>query len=123
VTAVSGFPLIYGIATAITRLDPSSDWIYLILVLDAAIYLLMPQISIMIIRLVHGRNLRHQIVGQTVVIGDILWVAQSAEAFLSKVRDMPWPKSYSPAPTLIVPSLTLYGMFCRYLPFRRVLQD
>jgi hypothetical protein len=28
-------------------------------------------------------------VGRTVVIGDIPWVSQAAEAFLSKVRDIP----------------------------------
>jgi hypothetical protein len=28
----------------------------------------------------------HRMVGRTVAIGDIPWVAQSAEAFLSKVR-------------------------------------
>jgi hypothetical protein len=45
----------------------------------------MPQINIIILRLIQGRNLRHRMVGRTVVIGDIPWVAQSAEAFLSKV--------------------------------------
>jgi hypothetical protein len=31
----------------------------------------------------------HRMVGRTVVIGDIPWVAQSAEAFLSKVSHGP----------------------------------
>ena len=38
------------------------------------------------LRLLQGRNLRHRMVGRTVVIGDLCpWVAQSAEAFLSKI--------------------------------------
>jgi len=53
---------------------------------DAAIYFWMPQINILILRLLQRRNLRHRMVGRTVVIGDIPWVAQSAEAFLSKVN-------------------------------------
>ena len=52
---------------------------------DAAIYFWMPQINVFVLRLIQGRNLRHRMVGRTVVIGDIPWVAQSAEAFLSKV--------------------------------------
>jgi hypothetical protein len=51
---------------------------------DAAIYFWMPQINIFILRLIQGRNLRHRMVGRTVVIGDIPWVAQSAEAFLAR---------------------------------------
>lgn len=45
----------------------------------------MPQINITLLRLFQGRNLLHRMVGRTVAIGDIPWVAQSAEAFLSKV--------------------------------------
>jgi hypothetical protein len=53
---------------------------------DAAIYFWLPQINVTIVRLVQGRNLLHRMVGRTVVIGDIPWVASSAEAFLSKVQ-------------------------------------
>jgi hypothetical protein len=53
---------------------------------DAAIYFWLPQINVTIVRLVQGRNLLHRMVGRTVVIADIPWVASSAEAFLSKVR-------------------------------------
>jgi hypothetical protein len=53
--------------------------------LDAAIYFWLPQINVIILRLVQRRNLLHRMVGRTVVIGDIPWVAQAAEAFLSKV--------------------------------------
>lgn len=55
---------------------------------DAAIYFWLPQINVTIVRLVQGRNLLHRMVGRTVVIGDIPWVASSAEAFLSKVRSL-----------------------------------
>ena len=54
-------------------------------VLDAAIFFWLPQINVIILRLVQRRNLLHRMVGRTVVIGDIPWVAQAAEAFLSKV--------------------------------------
>jgi hypothetical protein len=37
------------------------------------------------LRLVQGRNLLHRMVGRTVVIGDVPWVAQCADAFLSKI--------------------------------------
>eukprot|EP00546_Thalassionema_frauenfeldii_P018867 CAMPEP_0178900374 /NCGR_PEP_ID=MMETSP0786-20121207/3439_1 /TAXON_ID=186022 /ORGANISM="Thalassionema frauenfeldii, Strain CCMP 1798" /LENGTH=1338 /DNA_ID=CAMNT_0020571373 /DNA_START=537 /DNA_END=4554 /DNA_ORIENTATION=+ len=82
-TVISGYPLIYGIAVLCGFV--SSDWIYLIRLFDAAIYIWMPQINVLLIRLIQGRNLRHRMVGRTVVIGDIPWVAQAAEAFLSKL--------------------------------------
>jgi hypothetical protein len=58
---------------------------YKVRLFDSALYFWMPQISITIIRLIQGRNLRHRMVGRTVVIGDIPYVAQAAEAFLSKI--------------------------------------
>ena len=42
-------------------------------------------INVIILRIVQKRPLLHRMVGRTVVIGDIPWVAQSAEAFLSKI--------------------------------------
>lgn len=39
----------------------------------------------MILRIIQGRNIRHRMVGRTVVIGDIPWVAQAAEAFLGTI--------------------------------------
>jgi hypothetical protein len=53
--------------------------------LDSLIYFFLPQINILILRLMQGRDLRHRMVGRTVVIGDCPWVAQAAEAFLSKL--------------------------------------
>ena len=83
-TVVSGFPLAHAIAHA-AGMSKDSDWAYLIHVIDAAVYFWLPQINITILRLFQGRNLLHRMVGRTVVIGDIPWVAQAAEAFLSKI--------------------------------------
>eukprot|EP00581_Thalassiosira_minuscula_P013408 CAMPEP_0183716566 /NCGR_PEP_ID=MMETSP0737-20130205/10436_1 /TAXON_ID=385413 /ORGANISM="Thalassiosira miniscula, Strain CCMP1093" /LENGTH=1583 /DNA_ID=CAMNT_0025945857 /DNA_START=119 /DNA_END=4870 /DNA_ORIENTATION=+ len=83
-TVVSGFPLISGLAKAF-GLSGSEDFFYVIRALDACIYFWLPQINITILRLFQGRNLRHRMVGRTVVVGDVPWVAQSAEAFLSKI--------------------------------------
>ena len=52
---------------------------------DSLIYVFLPQICITLIRLVQNRNLLHRMTGRTVVVGDIPWVAQAAEAFLSKI--------------------------------------
>ena len=58
---------------------------YIIRFLDSLIYFWLPQINITILRLIERRNIRHRMVGRTVVIGDCPWVAQSADAFLSKI--------------------------------------
>jgi hypothetical protein len=82
-TVTSGWPLITGLATAFGL---ESEWaFYIIRFLDALVYFWLPQINITILRLVQRRNLRHRMVGRTVVVGDCPWVAQSAEAFLSKI--------------------------------------
>jgi len=83
-TVTSGFPLISAVAKA-CGLSGSEGYFYIIRFLDALIYFWLPQINITIIRLFQGRNLRHRMVGRCVVIGDVPWVAQSAEAFLSKI--------------------------------------
>lgn len=84
-TVISGYPLAFIIAHCWAGLSKSSDWMFLIHAIDALIYIGLPQINITILRLIQGRNLRHRMVGRTVVIGDIPWVAQAAEAFLSKI--------------------------------------
>ena len=53
--------------------------------LDAAIYIFLPQIMMLLIRLLQCRPLFHRMTGRTVVVGDVPWVAQSVEAFLSKL--------------------------------------
>jgi len=82
-TVTAGYPLITGVATACGLV---ATWaFYLTRFFDALIYVFLPQLSISIIRLVQGRDLLHRMTARTVVIGDIPWVAQSAEAFLSKI--------------------------------------
>lgn len=79
-TVTSGYPLISGIAMA---LGLQSEWAYHVTrFFDSLIYFWLPQINITILRVVQGRNLRHRMVGRTVVIGDCPWVSQAAEAFL-----------------------------------------
>jgi hypothetical protein len=73
---------------AVCSMNVVSNSLYLVStvrVFDAAIYFWIPQINITIVRMAQGRNLLHRMTGRTVVIGDIPWVAQCAEAFLSKV--------------------------------------
>lgn len=83
-TVTSGFPLISALSR-LFGLNGGERAFFIIRLLDAFIYFWLPQINITIIRLVEGRNLRHRMVGRTVVIGDCPWVAQSAEAFLGKM--------------------------------------
>lgn len=82
-TVTSGYPLISGLATLFGL---EAEWaFYITRFFDAFIYFWLPQINVLIIRLFQGRNLRHRMVGRTVVVGDIPWVAQAAEAFLGKI--------------------------------------
>ncbi len=72
VTVTWGWPLISAIGSASGAGDSIA---YFLRFLDACIYFWLPQISITIIRICQGRNLRHRMVGRTVVIGDIPWVS------------------------------------------------
>jgi len=83
VTVTSGFPIVTGLAK-VSGLDTERTF-YITRCLDALIYFFLPQINITILRLLQGRNLLHRMVGRTVVIGDIPWVAQAGDAFLSKI--------------------------------------
>lgn len=75
-TVISGYPLVSGIAIA-AGMDISSSFIHLTRFFDAVIYFFLPQINIIILRIVQGRPLRHRMVGRTVVIGDIPWVVSN----------------------------------------------
>lgn len=83
VTVTIGYPLITGISIG-AGLDIGSLF-YITRFFDALIYFFLPQINITIIRVVQGRNVLHRMVGRTVVVGDIPWVSQAADAFLSKL--------------------------------------
>jgi hypothetical protein len=88
-TVTSGYPLVSGLASVAGY--GSDDILYVLRFLDSLIYVFLPQINVLLIRLWQGRKLTHRMVGRTVVIGDIPWVAQSANAFLSKI----FARSYS----------------------------
>jgi hypothetical protein len=82
-TVTAGYPAVTGIATVAGL---STWWaFYITRFFDAAIYVFLPQICITIQRLWQGRPLLHRMTARTVVIGDCPWVAQSAEALLSKL--------------------------------------
>mmetsp|Transcript_18687 Transcript_18687/g.32920 ORF Transcript_18687/g.32920 Transcript_18687/m.32920 type:complete len:1597 (-) Transcript_18687:84-4874(-) len=84
VTVTTGWPLAYAIGQAIAG-PQHQEWLpYVTRFIDAAIYFWLPQICITLIRLFQGRNLLHRMTGRTVVIGDIPWVSQCIDAFLSK---------------------------------------
>ena len=52
---------------------------------DAAVFIFLPQLMMLLIRVLQRRPLLHRMTARTVVIGDIPWVAQCVEAFLSKL--------------------------------------
>jgi hypothetical protein len=83
-TVIIGIPPVTTISKA-AGLEEDSPCVYIALAADAFIYLFLGQIFTLLIRLVQGRTLLHRFAGRSVVIGDCPWVAQSAEAFLSKI--------------------------------------
>jgi hypothetical protein len=84
VTVISGYPLIFAICKAI-GLHEGSRIVYATKVLDGIIYVFLPQICCLLIRLVQRRPLLHRMTARSVVIGDCPWVAQAVEAFASKI--------------------------------------
>jgi hypothetical protein len=58
---------------------------YMIGAIDALIYIFLPIWTTWILRLVERRPLLHRVAGRTLVIGDVPWVAQSLEAYTSKL--------------------------------------
>jgi hypothetical protein len=83
-TVISGYPIVYGIAVA-CGFKPASQYKYILSTFDALIYVFCPQISIVILRIIQNRPILHRMTGRTIVIGDIPYVAQCAEAFCSKL--------------------------------------
>jgi Ca2+-binding EF-hand superfamily protein len=88
-TVTIGYPLITGIAVAAGM--TAEYGFYITRFFDSLIYFFLPQINVTLIRLFQKRNLLHRMTGRTVVIGDIPWVSQCADAFLSKI----FARSYS----------------------------
>ena len=64
---------------------PRATYSYALGGLDAAIYIFLPIWTTWLLRLVQRRPLLHRVAGRTLVIGDVPWVAQSLEAFVSKI--------------------------------------
>ena len=52
--------------------------------LDAVIYIFLPWWLTVVLRLVQGRPWLHRVAGRSLLIGDVPWVAQTLEAFVSK---------------------------------------
>ena len=83
-TVVSGWPVASALARA-GGLPSDHELKYLVSFIDAVIYIALPQINIMILRIIQRRNLLHRMVGRTVVVADIPWVSQSVDTFVSKL--------------------------------------
>eukprot|EP00746_Dinoflagellata_sp_MGD_P157020 gnl/MRDRNA2_/MRDRNA2_86072_c0_seq2.p1 gnl/MRDRNA2_/MRDRNA2_86072_c0~~gnl/MRDRNA2_/MRDRNA2_86072_c0_seq2.p1 ORF type:complete len:1384 (+),score=218.41 gnl/MRDRNA2_/MRDRNA2_86072_c0_seq2:410-4153(+) len=83
-TVISGYPIVTGVAMA-CGLESDGWGPYITRTFDALIYIFLPQITVLLIRIYQGRALFHRMVGRAIVIGDIPWVAQSSESFLSKL--------------------------------------
>ncbi|CAE7877802.1 unnamed protein product [Symbiodinium necroappetens] len=85
VTVTWGRPPVMHTAKCIASVEAGSLAYHVALAFDALLYIFMPQLAILMIRLVQRRPLLHRMGVRTLVIGDVPWVAQSAEAFLSKL--------------------------------------
>lgn len=95
VTLFTGYPIAFGIAQLVLRLqndmqmtvavDVPSPWKYVVTFFDCAIYIFLPQWTVLLLRAFTGRRFLHRMVGRSIVIGDIPWVAQCIEAYLSKL--------------------------------------
>ena len=80
-----GKPLVTGLVDAAELADVTGRVGYATRFVDSLIYLFLPQLCMLLLRAVQRRPLLHRMTGRSVVIGDCPWVAQSAEAFLSKL--------------------------------------
>ena len=67
---------------------PSYYWVaveYAVATIDAVIYMFLPWWTTVLLRLVQGRPWLHRVSGRSILIGDVPWVAQSIEAYVSKL--------------------------------------
>merc|ERR1711995_113879 len=58
---------------------------YTVGVVDSVIYAFLPWWLTVLLRLLQRRPWLHRVAGRSVLIGDVPWVAQCAEAFASKL--------------------------------------
>ena len=89
-TVISGYPLVKGVTDAITSAagaaaSLASALSYVALVFDSAIYVWSAILAATLLRLVQGRPLLARWGKRTIVIADVPFVHQCAEAFLSKM--------------------------------------
>ena len=64
------------------HLDPIK---YAVGLVDAVIYAFLPWWITVVLRVVQGRPWHHRVAGRSLLVGDIPWVAQSIEAYVSKL--------------------------------------
>ena len=57
---------------------------YIVGVLDSLIYIFLPIWTAFLLRFIQGRPMLHRVAGRSLLIGDVPWVAQTLEAFVSK---------------------------------------
>ena len=58
---------------------------YAVGLVDAVIYAFLPWWITVVLRVVQGRPWHHRVAGRSLLVGDIPWVAQSIEAYVSKL--------------------------------------
>ncbi|KAK3287859.1 hypothetical protein CYMTET_4650 [Cymbomonas tetramitiformis] len=88
VTVVLGVPPATMISCAVLGVRPMDRPVYVSLVantVDAILYIFLPLWMTILLRLWEKRHPLHRLGTRTVVVGDVPWVAQSIEAFLSKL--------------------------------------
>jgi len=102
---------VYAVTSVVSdgEIATESPVTYIVGVVDSVIYAFLPWWMTVLIRLVQGRPWLHRVAGRSLVIGDIPWVAQSTEAFVSKLFAL----SYS------IASITVFsGNPCDHLVHR-----
>ena len=78
-TGAWGWGALLGVAP---HLDPLK---YAVGFLDALLYVFLPWWMTVLLRLCQGRPWHHRVAGRSLLVGDIPWVAQSLEAYVSKL--------------------------------------
>lgn len=102
VTVLTGFTPLSALVAALSPLptSPSAARLaleYSRLTADAALYIFLPIWTTLLLRLCERRALLHRIAGRSLVIGDIPYVAQCLESYVSKLFAL----SYSYAPLAV----------------------
>ena len=71
-TVVFGCPLITTMAKAFGPVKEPYDKI--VLCFDGLVYVFLPQLNMLLLRLIQGRPLIHRLTGRSLTIGDVPWV-------------------------------------------------